>query len=299
MITGIVLTLATTVAFACANIVDARLSAFLKPLPALLFYAGTVNLALLAAVLALYGMPQVLPPDLFGCVAVFGILNSLYLVPYYWALRTTDTSVVVALFPLGGILVPVLAFFVLGETLTATQISGFALVISASIALNLKIGKQFRMNVGFWLMLLSSAMTSTAMVFYKKVLSGADMASAMFWGYVFTLVFSTGTILFPPFFKKIKEYAPVVRQQWRVFAAVAAFSLSAALLKAAALAALPVVYYRALSATQSSFVLIISLISAKFFGREMHEVMTGRVVLKKIVCFSLIVTGICLTLRAP
>src|SRR3989338_3001237 len=73
--------------------------------------------------------------------AIFIIVNSflfiLYLFPYLKALSKADTSIVVPIFQTIPVFSYILAFFVLGETLSRMQIIGSLIIIFGAIGISL------------------------------------------------------------------------------------------------------------------------------------------------------------------
>ena len=49
------------------------------------------------------------------------LIDTFYQIPYYYAVKHVDTSIMAALFSIGKIIVPILAYFVVGEHLTSSQ----------------------------------------------------------------------------------------------------------------------------------------------------------------------------------
>ena len=297
---AVLLCFSATACYAAANVFDARISAqILKRLPTVLFYAGLAGFFTLTLSVLFFGTPEKLPADLLPYAFAYGFLNCFYLVPYYAALKVTDTSIVSALFSMGEILVPVLAFFLLGDKLSASQYAGFFLVIFASVALNVKDIRRFKINAGLWIMLISAAMNSVAAVFYKKLLNGADTATALFWTSAITLACSSSMILIPAFAKDIIARTKDVKIHWKAFTGMYVSSVLAYVLKTFALTMMSVVVYRALSASQPMFVLGYGVCASLFFHKKLQERTSARESVKKIVCFALIIAGIVLTLHAP
>ena len=141
---------------AVSNIVDAHLSnKVFRKLLTLIFYNCLTNF-LAAPMVLIFGWPQWYGWEIMSVLAVVGIIDVLYQIPYYEALRRGDTSVIAAWFSLGYVLVPVLAYFMVDERLGVVQYVGFGIIIAASVVLNIENPRKIRINKAFYLMLLSS-----------------------------------------------------------------------------------------------------------------------------------------------
>ena len=89
---------------------------FKKPL-VLAFYTSLFNIVFLPIIFLI--QKPVLPA--FEIIPIFvglGMINILYLYPYYRGLQTEDTSIAVSFFSFGRIFIPILAYFIVGEVLT-------------------------------------------------------------------------------------------------------------------------------------------------------------------------------------
>jgi uncharacterized membrane protein len=137
-------------------------------LTALVFFAATANLAFLPIIVFL-DPPTLLSGSAFALVLVVAAIEVLYQYPYYRALRSTDTSVVNALFSLGRIFVPIFAFFLVGERIGELQYVGFSLIAVSS-------------DGAFFLMLSVAAILSLEAVLIKFLYSqGVEWGSYLVW----------------------------------------------------------------------------------------------------------------------
>lgn len=286
--------------YATQNVFDARISNhILNRWQTILFYSGASGILILPCIVLLYGAPNAIDPHLWGYLALCGFLNCFYLAPYYIALKKTDTSVVAALFSLAEIMIPLLAIVVLGDRPSAQQFFGFFLVVFSGLVLSVKDVRRFKINSGFWIMLLSAMMEAINSVSYKKLMNETgDTGSVMFSTAVLSMIFSSALILIPSCAKDICGKFKDVKANLPVFAVVFFVAVGAFIAKSIAMAGLPFLTFRALSAVQPMFVLSYGIIAEKFFGKKMPEEITLRETVKKLTCFSLIVCGILLTMNA-
>lgn len=165
-IIGIVLSIIVILFHSCSNIFDNYLSTKIFPrLSNLIFFSGLINLLFLPFCL-LFGVPQLLSIQSFGIIFLISFINVFYQYPYYWALKKTDTSIVISLFSLAKIFTPLFAFFFLGEHLKNVQYIGFFLIILSSILLTFDL-KKLKFNASVFLMFLVSIALTIQVILYK------------------------------------------------------------------------------------------------------------------------------------
>jgi transporter family protein len=114
-----------------------------------------------------------------------GVLYVFAILPYFFALRREDASLVVPFFQS----IPVFSYFLglifLGENLSAWQIFASILIISGAVGLSLDISgkmKMFRFKT-FSLMMLSSFMYALNIFMFKFMEKGSDFWTVSFWEY--------------------------------------------------------------------------------------------------------------------
>ena len=120
------------------NLLDSHFANnLIKSNSAVIFYNSLTNV-LVIPVLFLFGVPQAITWEEFPFLVIIAATETFYLLPYYHALRRIDASVTSALFSLSGVLIPIMAWFLVDEKLSIMQYFGFGVIIAASIALNLE-----------------------------------------------------------------------------------------------------------------------------------------------------------------
>lgn len=115
-----------------------------------------------------------------GMVAIFG------LIPYFYALRRDDASLVVPIFQLVPVFNYIYARIFLGEVLTAQQMFAGGLVILGAIGVSLRFSNRRIRIKGktLLLMLLSSMLMSLTNFLFKKVGIEESFWTTTFWAYV-------------------------------------------------------------------------------------------------------------------
>ena len=72
-------------------------------------------------ILLIIGNIEPLSWALLLLILLVSLIDTFYQIPYYYAVKHVDTSIMAALFSIGKIIVPILAYFVVGEHLTYSQ----------------------------------------------------------------------------------------------------------------------------------------------------------------------------------
>jgi len=280
-----------------ANVLDNYLANRLfKNLWTLTFYSTLLNVAFLPLILV-FQVPALPSLELLPFFFLIGLIQVFYLVPYYKALQKAETSVVTALFSLGRIFVPVLAFLLVGEVLYPIQYAGFLMVIAASVALSFNGKSGFRFDTSFFYMLLCSLILAVEVVVYKYLFESVSWSTGLVWPLVFSLFIALSFLLVPKLSKDIITSRKVFKTNFRLFASeeLLTFLGFAASLYAISLA--PVTIVKGIGSLQALFVLLFALAFYRLFPRVFREGIDHRSLLKKSVCFALMILGVFLTLQ--
>jgi len=284
--------------FGIANVLDNFLVGRLfKNIPALIFYSELLNLFFIAIVWILS------PPDLssWAMLPFFiatGACDVLYLYPYFKALQTDDTAVVSSLFALGKIFVPILAFFVVGETLTFSQYAGFMLVILSSVFLTLHLKKkQWRIRPAFFYMAIASLLISLEVVLYKYLFTNVSWSTGFIDSTLAAFLLSMLMLFIPPLRQNIIAGYTTFRRRFPLIAFQEFLTISATASFTYATSLLPATVISGVGESQSFMVLLYAVFFAPFFPKVFKEKIDGRSVRKKIVLFALTIIGVLLILN--
>lgn len=145
-------------------------------------------------------------------IALNGALYIVGLMPYVYALQKGDASVVIPLFQLIPVFSFVFAWIVLGETLTASQLTGGTIIILGSIALSFEMNEVKKLSFNkqaFWLMILSSFLLSLTFLFFKYFALEATLLTTVFWEYVGFAV-TSALLFFVPVYRK--QFIQVIKE---------------------------------------------------------------------------------------
>lgn len=281
---------------ALSCILDAHFSNnIFKKIPSLVFYA-TISNIIIIPFLFLFGWPVVPSLDILAVLFVIALIEVCYQIPYYHALRNIDTSIVVALFALGEVTLPFLAYFIVGEKLSFLQYLGFGIILLSTFLLNFDI-KKFKLNIAFILMLLVSVLLSLSAVLSKYSLQSIDFVTVVFWTSLFATSISLFLLLLPQYKKDIISTFPHYKKKIKLFLFNEILNQAGSLAATIALAYLPVLVVETIGSSQSIFTLLLGFMLYKIFGNRFKENLTRHDVVKKLISFTFIIIGIYMVLR--
>jgi drug/metabolite transporter (DMT)-like permease len=183
---------------------------------ALMVFSSLIGVFLLPIIIILH--PEVLSISLNSIlIAINGFLYILAVLPYFYALQKDEASICVPLFQLIPVFSYVLAYFILGETLTNNQILGGLLVVAGAIGISLDLSNKkkikFKKEV-FWLMMLSSIIFALNFLFFKYFAIQSSFWYTSFWEYVGFTIFAALLMIFV---KSYREQFISVMKTNRVF----------------------------------------------------------------------------------
>lgn len=280
-----------------SNVLDSYVSgSIFKRTSTVVFYLGLTNI-IVVPFLFLFGQPDMPNNITIWYFIVLGVIATFYQIPYFMALKRMDTSIVAAMFSLGTIILPFLAYFMVGEELLPVQYVGFFIVISANLALNLKKSAHFKVDLSFWLMLMVSLLLSFDAVLIKQALIHTDWITLIFWEIIFSDIFILCFLIPHRIRESIVKDFPIFRQKIKMLMGMEILDRAAGLCYIFALSMLPVVVDTAIENTQPIFVLIYGVLLYKIFKKTSLEKLNRADITKKMICFAFIIVGVILTIR--
>lgn len=292
---GILMAFLSPMAYAGSNIFDAFVAGkVFKKITTVIFYAGITN-CLGIPILLCFGMPKLMTWEVFPYFFLYMLFEVLYMIPYYMALKRIDTSLVAALFSLAQVFLPILAYYMVNEKLAPLQYLGFSIVIFFNVVLNLEPTKKFKINMGFWLMLIASILVVIQAVLLKRVLVSFDWISTSFYSILVFNLLIAGMLLLPKWRKDIVCSFPDYIKRWKMFGMMEVCDRVGSMTMIFALSLTPVVIVDTIGAVQPIFVLLYGYILYKLFGNKFKEDISQKLLIKKFVCFIFIIIGVALT----
>ena len=276
-----------------ANIIECKLSNnnFKHPLT-MIFYISLMNCVFLPLLL-FFGMPTLPTLSVLPFYFVLAVIDVVYLYPYYKAMKVIDTSIVSALFSLGQITIPIMTYLFLDEHLKQSQYFGFVIIILASIVLSINDFKMPKLNRAFYYMVFVSFLRAFYVVIQKCAFQYDDSWINMMI-YVNTLSGLLPFLLFlhKPSAERIKKAFNSYRKRTKIFCLNELLCFLGGAAFIFALSKMSAVTLSAINATAPIFMLFISIALKKIFDIRVKETISPRIMMKKMVCFVVIVIGV-------
>lgn len=256
----------------------------------LVVYSSTISLFFLPFIF-LFGFPQRLPLEVLPYILFIAFVNFSYVFPFYRALKESDTSNVTALFSLGQVIVPILAFFLVGEQLSYIQYLGFFVVTIASIGVSISPYEKLRLNKAFYYMLVVSIMFAVSGVFYKKVFLSVDWFTGFFWSTFLGAMMGLQFLWSLQVRKIILNEFTRLNRSWKAFVMGETLDWIGEIGSTLATSLLPVTLVRGIASSQALFVLLFSMIGKPSFGRLFKENLSYSMILWKTSMYISIIIG--------
>ena len=263
---------------------------FNKP-SALVFFSSLTDLLFIPLVI-LIQVPQMPTLEILPVLIFLGFTGIAYLYPYYKALESADSSVVVSLFSLNRIFVPVLAFFLVGERLTLMQYLGFFIIVFGGTALSFGNVRRLKLNGAFWWMILCSLILALEAVGYKYVFESFSWSTGLVWSSVFSFMIAMSLFLSKDVRATILDKFSDYRKNFHLFTfeEFLTFAGEASFLYALSIA--PVTLVKGIGSFQPFFVLIYAILFSKMFPKIFKEKIDYRSVGKKFFFFAVMLVGV-------
>ncbi len=203
----------------------------------------------------LTGFP--VPPLYDVAIVMFtGILVAVGALLYYRALSMEETSKVIVLIQIQPVMVLILSFLLLHETISFLQFVGFVLILGAAITLSAKRGiGGVQFSSVFWMLLIVNFIWSLSVVLFKFVVSGEHFEQFLAyesWGFALggLLIFLFVSSVRNAFFESLRT---IPKQALGIIAVNETVFLGAKLLTLAAVALGPTALVSVLGGTQVFF----------------------------------------------
>ncbi|MEO8637813.1 MAG: EamA family transporter [Candidatus Taylorbacteria bacterium] len=243
----------------------------------------------------------IVSPDVFDVSArdislliVSGVLYSIAILFYLYALEDGETSVVAPLFQLIPVFSFFLAYILLGEVINGRQALGIIAVIAGSLIISLDPKKKFSVKKKILLyMILASLSIALYEIFFKIAALDVGFAVSSFWQYIGVSLVGVFLFLFiKPYrnqFLKMIKAKPVFMIIFN--GASEMVTIVGNLLVNFAVLLAPVVLVLAVTNLQPIFVFLIGIILSLFFPKIGKEDMSRRSIIQKSLSIVIIIFG--------
>lgn len=257
------------------------------------FSGGFAILASL--IIMLFTGLKVTNPATIAVIIASGFYTQIYLVPYFKALSLDDASRVVPLSQVVPVMVLILSYFLLGETLNMKQYLGSVLIIAACfiLAMDKLTLNIFRLRKAFWYMMLASFCIALSYVLFKFAVEEVPFWDALpYEGFGIAL----GTLAILSFKnnrdKIVSKSRKLPKKVFGYMSLNEVLFLSSRYVAFYATSLIPVSLVSILYGFQPLFLLIFGTILSIWFPHIIKEVISKETIAIKIAATLLIVSGL-------
>jgi uncharacterized membrane protein len=275
-------------------------------------YFKESNVAVLLLFTALVGVlplpfiwfyePTVLGPSA-GSIALIilaGILYMTALLLYLQALQSEEASVVAPFFQAGPLFGYVLAYVVLGETLTPWQMAGGAMIIVGALIVSIRFGQSMRVFKArlALLMLACGFIMALSSLIFKVFAIRVEFWTTTFWMFVGEGIFGAALLVIPSY---RRQFIALIHANTAALLSINAsnelINLGGSLGNRYALLFAPLSIVQAIGSTTTLFVFAFGIVLSVFFPSFGREDLSGRELAQKGVAAVIVAIGVALVTR--
>lgn len=270
----------------------------------LLVFTASIGLLFLPFIW-LYG-PDVTAPGAasIAVITASGVLYMGALLLYLRALQTEEASVVAPFFQASPLFGYVLAYFVLGETLSGRQMIGGVLIIAGALIVSLKLGSfssaggsRFKARLALLMLACGFALAVSTLIF-KIFAIRTEFWTTTFWLFVGEAIFGAGLLCMRAY---REQFFTLLRTNTVALLSINAsnelINLGGGLGSRYALLFAPLSIVQAIGSTTTLFVFIFGVLLSVVSPRLGRESLSGRELAQKGVAAALVATGVALVTR--
>lgn len=282
--------------WAAVNHIDKYIiSKYFKEIPATLLVLFTSATAGLGAVLISFFVPigtitfsQALWIILGGMIFVAAYI------PYVYALKDDEASLVAPLFQMVFVFSFILGFLFLGEKLSFMQFVASIFIVAGAVTLSVDLDSSVRKlrSKTFFRMILASFLIALNMLIFKMIALESSFWVTTFWEYVGAFLFGVLILIFSrssrmAFFMVIKKNTVVIK--WNIFNEV--LNLLARLSAGFASLVVPLALISLVNGIQPFFIVVYGAIIPFIFKNSEKEKFYGKYLYQKIISIILMFIG--------
>jgi drug/metabolite transporter (DMT)-like permease len=264
---------------------------------AMLIFSALVGILVLPIAFLFQTTAFSINPGIAALIALNGCLYLVAVLPYLKALSVSDASAAVPIFQVIPIISFVLAWLVLGETLTVNQMVGGLFIVLGAIIISFEMqgeGHKFKLRGDtLSLMLLSSFIFALNFLMFKVFAIDTDFWTTVFWESAGFIGFGLALLAFVRPYRR--DFLHVFNQNGKMVISLnvvnEVFNITAklvfnyvSLLMAITLAWIAVGF-------QPLFVLLYSVVLTAFFPHINNEKVTGKHLVQKVVSILIMLFG--------
>jgi uncharacterized membrane protein len=249
-----------------------------------------------------YFEPAILRHDP-GSIALMTLSGILYLsamLLYLKSLQGEEASVVAPFFQAGPLFGYVLAYLVLGETLTPRQMAGGALIVIGTLFVSLRFGqnaKKFKARLAAQMLTCGFIMALSGLIFKAYALK-VEFWTTIFWMFVGEAVVGVALLLITPY---RRQFMALLRENTAALLSIngsnEVINISGSLGNRYALLFAPLSIVQAIGSTTTLFVFAFGVLLSLFFPKLSREDLSARELVQKGVAAVLVAIGVALVTR--
>jgi drug/metabolite transporter (DMT)-like permease len=246
--------------------------------------------------------PSVTSPSLGG-IAVMVLSGILYMgamLLYLQALQSEEASVVAPFFQASPLFGYVLAYFVLGETLSGRQMAGGAMIIVGALMVSLRFGRgvgAFKARLAMLMLACGFALALSGLIF-KVFAIEVKFWTTTFWLFVGEAIFGAALLMITPY---RRQFLSLLRTNTAALLSInganEVINLSGGLGSRYALMFAPLSIVQAIGSTTTLFVFAFGVVLSIFFPRLGREDLSRRELVQKGIAAVFVAAGVALVTR--
>ncbi len=233
-------------------------------------------------------------------IMLSGIFYMTAMLLYLRALQSEEASVVAPFFQAGPLFGYVLAYLVLGETLSGRQIAGGALIIVGALIVSLRFGRlreTFKARLAMLMLTCGFIMALSGLIFKVFALK-VEFWTTIFWMFVGEAMFGAALLTITAY---RREFLQLLRTNTAALISINAsnelINLGGGLGNRFALTLAPLSLVQAIGSTTTLFVFAFGIIVSVVCPRFGREDLSGRNLAQKGVAAALVAAGVALVTR--
>ena len=228
-------------------------------------------------------------------LTIVATLLTLYVIPFYKALSTDETSQVIPLFQFIPVFVFILSQIFLHEYISERQFIGFLFIICGGYVLGTESvsKKNFKLRPAFWYILLSSFLYALSAILFKFIISSFDFWSAYGYLSMMNIVPSILLVLYKPYRKSTLQEMRIASPTVLTIILVSFLITFLAELSASyAYTLAPTALVTAIGSTQPVFAILTGIVLSLWFPHILREDISKKNLIKKTISISIIFIGV-------
>jgi len=238
-----------------------------------------------------------------GSIALIMLSGGLYmagLLFYLRAIQSEEASVVAPFFQIAPLFGYVLAYIVLGETLSARQLAGGSMIIAGTLIVSIRFDRKvsrFKARLVLLMLACGLAMALSGLIF-KLFALRVDFWATTFWLFVGEAIFGAALLLIAPY---RRQFMALLRQDTAALLAISGsnelFNLGGTVGSRYALLFAPLSIVQAIGSTTALFVFAFGIVLSVFYPQVARERLSVRELAQKAVAAVAVAIGVALVTR--